>query len=190
MKPKVILLSGKRYVGKDYCAGDLADKLITIHKNTLIVSLADKVKQEYCELMNKDYWRLHQDRQYKEENRPAIVEYATTERAKDPLIWCKKLTTYIEKLSSFYEFFIISDIRYPNEINYFNSLYDAVNVRIHADDITRTGRGYIKNPVDQDETEVSLDNFKFDIYVDNSNNKMMNLDIVFNYFIDTHDKSI
>ncbi|SVE05223.1 uncharacterized protein METZ01_LOCUS458077 [marine metagenome] len=105
------------------------------------------------------------DRQYKERYRKDIIKLGTEERLKDPEVWCKKLDDCITDHSQI----IITDIRYPNEIEYFLRKYPARVVRIHCEDDVRRERGWEYNAdIDESETETLLDTYNFDYIINNS----------------------
>ena len=128
-KTKICFLLGYSKAGKDEVAEVFKSNGFTR------VGFADKVKSELAEKLGIDVKVLHEQGSEKEALRPKMIEYAESERAKDPLVWLKKaLQTYEGpdgKLKRGLKL-VISDCRRIDEIywlhdikNYIKSIKDS-----------------------------------------------------------------
>ncbi len=61
----LVLLSGKRFVGKDTVTDFLVEELKDRGLACVVVQLANELKKEYARLYNADYLKLVHDREYK-----------------------------------------------------------------------------------------------------------------------------
>ena len=172
----LVLIAGKRFVGKDYLATKLANFLADLKYFVEIKSLADKVKEEYALSILKDhklYPRLRNDRDFKEEHRKGIITLAQNEKDKyGDEIWICRLLESIHTNG----IYIVPDCRFKSEVNYVlsNKISNIVPliIRIEANDDIRMQRGWKPDSfVDTDYSETDLDNWdKFDIVVDGNTN--------------------
>ena len=170
----VVLISGKRYSGKDTAALGLKAQLLGSSK---ILALADMVRADYIKsLKNNDNISMddlkHNDSVLKEQHRIPIIKLAEEMKIKHGKnYWAKRLfDTHIRDDDSGTQVFIISDWRFIEEYNYFYSLISSVvTIRINATEDTRRQRGYIFNEsIDKGPSETSLDTYnKFKIVIDN-----------------------
>lgn len=161
----ILLLSGKRGVGKDYIADYLVSKY-----NFSKMSLAEQVKIEYCKLNGVDYSEML-DRNKKEKHRKKIIELAEGKKKEDLHYWCKILQTVIT--GNVDKHFVICDIRYQEELEYFteNNL-NIYFIRINCSEEERKTRGIIINNIDKDKSETYFDNYDFE-YIFESNNEIL-----------------
>jgi adenine phosphoribosyltransferase len=79
MEPKlIILVTGESCVGKDYCADVWMSTFTASTPKGLTVrvaSISDVTKQEYARATDVDLDRLHRDRAFKEQHRPALTAF-------------------------------------------------------------------------------------------------------------------
>lgn len=154
---KIFLVSGKAMHGKDSVAILLKQKL---NGKTLILHNADYLKyiaKEYMEWDGK-----------KDEKGRNLLQSLGTEKVrvmmKRPLFWVEKTCDAIEILSDIFDYFIVPDTRFSNEINYpmarFPNCVESIRVnRLNFDNgLTDEQKNHL--------SEISLDNFKFDYYIE------------------------
>ena len=158
--PKVlVLVSGKRAVGKDFIS-DLLKSLMVEKKKELRVirvALGNINKKLYAKSIGIDYDRLLNDRVFKESHRIAMVAHHTAKNKIDPE-WCVR--EVLESARGF-DIMILSDLRTVEDLKWFkNQEIPIVVLRISASDSIRSERGWCHCPVkDSLNTEVSLDYF-------------------------------
>jgi len=151
---KYILISGKINSGKTTFANIILNKF----PNDVIVShFSDIPKKEFCNKFNYDLQLMYESREYKEQLRPKLIEYAESNKlvnGKD--IWAKTLTLGIPDSS---KIVIIPDLRLIEELDYFiQNQLDFVIVRIN-----RIGT------CNQHFTEIQFDNYTgFDFIYENN----------------------
>lgn len=167
----VILISGKRYAGKDETAKIIGE----IYKNLcpLIRPLAYYPKKKFAKMNDLDLDRLLNDREYKELHRPGIIDLAMKNREYDPLVWAKNL--YHDCLTPDKEnkCVVIPDYRFKNEYEYLNRFkhLNVKRIRVIADENTLIDRGWSYNPrIDESPSEMELTdkNVKWDYVVSNN----------------------
>lgn len=143
----IILLSGKRFSGKDTIAAKLP--------NLTRVSIADTMKKEFMKLHPTiDLF----DREQKEAHRSDLMKFTH----QYPLSHWIKLTPYQDRC-------IVTDIRTHEEIQFLKSKFQDVKVvRISVGDSAREKRGWKYDPkYDDTYLETELDNYEFDLVVKN-----------------------
>lgn len=148
----IITLSGKAESGKDFCASLMKEYLDDLGHKTLIIHQAD-----YLKYMCKTYYGW--DGQKDEKGRH-ILQYVGTDlvRSKYPNYWVEATLRAMMILRHEYEFFLIPDTRFPNEINMMKYDYLVKSVLVvrpnHINKLTPEQRLHA--------SETSLDNFEFD----------------------------
>lgn len=161
-KPIFILISGKRYAGKDTVAEIFRRQLAAQGRDVALTSFAEAVKREAARLYDLDVDKLlapHDDaeaRAYKEEHRHQLICVGMDGRVRDPGQWTRKVWAS----HSSHQVVIVSDWRFPDEPSLLEQLGAmVVRVRVHANDSTRNARGWTYNPaVDKSPSETALDN--------------------------------
>ena len=158
VKPKLlVLLSGKRTVGKDFIA-DLLDCAFSSHGFTVYRSALGNVnKKLYAEKFGIEVERLFNDRDFKETHRAAMIEHHKQLNAADPE-WC--LMTVLEAASGS-DIMILSDLRTSKDLNWFkNQEIPVMLLRITASNDARKDRGWVPCPLkDALFTETDLDSY-------------------------------
>ncbi len=74
----IVLVTGHSCVGKDYCADGYASAIATCTHTSLtarVVSISDSTKRDYAAATGADLTRLLEDRDYKEQHRPALTTF-------------------------------------------------------------------------------------------------------------------
>lgn len=122
---KVVLISGKAGHGKDTLAGLLKQELEQ-NGNTVAVSHYADLLKFICKQFFG--WNGEKD----EAGRKLLQRIGTdTIRAQDPDFWVRTLAEILSLLKGFFDYVIIPDTRFPNEITYIKSRFDAVHIRVY-----------------------------------------------------------
>lgn len=157
---KVILLSGKARHGKDSAAQYLQSKL----SNSTIMLFAKYIKQ-YA----KDYFGWDGSEETKP--RELLQQMGTElirEKLRKPNFHVSRICEDIEILSKYFNYFIISDCRFFNEIYYtkatfpLNTIVIRINRTNFVSDLTLEQQNH--------RSEIELDDFKGFDYIINASN--------------------
>jgi phosphomevalonate kinase len=166
MTYKIIALSGKAGVGKDYIAQCL-DKHTVV--KTLIVSFADQIKMDCIVRRNLSFDNVYNCKD--EKSREVLQQYGTEEGrdvyGKD--MWCEYLENWmnIHYERNHIKLFIITDCRFRNEIDWVRKMNGYV-IRVIASD---RGCATMKNGLENHVSEIELDeviNSEFDMILNNA----------------------
>lgn len=156
---KVILIGGKARSGKDTIADFMIEDL-------------EKMGKKPCKIQIGQYIKYYATRYFgwdgREETKPrTLLQELGTEviRKKiDPDFHIDRLIQDIRVLSHFYDTFIVSDVRMPNEIEKPKSIFeDVVTIKMLRPSLE------LDSKQKQHSTETALDNYNnFDYIVDNN----------------------
>lgn len=124
-KPRIICISGKAQHGKDTTAGYLKEYLEEKGKRVLIAHYGDLVKYICTTFFG---W----DGQKDERGRSLLQEVGTdTIRAKTPDFWVRFIKDVIDHFPDKWDYVIIPDCRFPNEVDYLKEHgYSVKHVRV------------------------------------------------------------
>lgn len=155
---KIIAVSGKAQHGKDTTANILYEELTSRGKRVLITHYADLLKFICKSLFNWDGQKDERGRQ--------ILQYVGTDvvRKERPDYWVKFVVDMINLFGDNWDYVIIPDTRFPNEIELLKEHFDNV---IH---IRVTRVGFDNGLTDEQKnhpSEVALDNAIPDIAIHN-----------------------
>lgn len=150
-----IVLSGKRFSGKSWLAGQLEEKL-GIQEYTL----AETIKRNYCKLAKISLSAMLQDRELKESHRDRLVAYSESEISKDKLVWNWSLWRRVQAEDTLV--FVVSDLRREHELDFFRRMTDCIHVRVTCSEDLRKERGWIPSEIDKSDSETGLDAATFD----------------------------
>ena len=157
---RVVCISGKARHGKDTFAEYLRGNLEAGGNRVLIIHYADQLKficEKYFGWDGK-----------KDERGRSILQRVGTEtaRAIDPYIWIKYVDLFLGIFGRQFDYVLIPDCRFPNEIDWLRGKYETLSV-----DISRGG-SFDNGLTDEQKnhpSETALDDYKdFDIFVFNS----------------------
>lgn len=148
----IITLSGKAESGKDFCAKIMKEYLEGGGFKPIIIHQAD-----YLKYICKTYFGWDGE---KDEKGRQLLQYVGTDlvRAKYPNYWVDATLNAILILKETYDFFLIPDTRFPNEITLMREHYMLASVLVvrpnHVNKLTPKQRLHA--------SETALDNFQFD----------------------------
>jgi len=176
----VVMVSGKRCSGKDTISEHIRKQLIASDYNCEVTHFADAFKKLFCEQAGLDLNKMLTDRVYKEQHREKMTEfYNASKHISWSNVVADKIVEECKVGFSTKKVFIISDLRHQNEITTLRSVrrkfphLNLVLVRIKISDEARGQRGWVRGPVDSDESETNLDEFDdWDYAFDNSQQGM------------------
>lgn len=153
---RIITLSGKARNGKDTFASYIKEILEQKECTVQIVHYADLLKY-IC----KQYYNWNGE---KDEKGRALLQTVGTDivRAKDENFWVKELASIVRMFFDDYDYVIIADCRFPNEIDYWiGSGYDVSTVYLmrnnFASDLTAEQMAH--------PSETALDSYSFEYYI-------------------------
>lgn len=124
-KPTIITASGKARHGKDTFCNMLADGLRTHGKKVLRIAYGDYLKYIALNYMG---WNGEKD----EAGRTLLQTLGTEKvRSKDPDFWVDTVIRLIDVIGDEFDYVIISDCRFPNEIDAWKlHFYDTISIHI------------------------------------------------------------
>lgn len=117
---KFILISGKAGSGKDTVAGFIEDQLTDLKQTVLHTAYGDLVKHVCTKFFG---WNGVKD----EYGRTLMQTIGTNvARKKDENFWVNATLNLVDMFSSYFDYVIISDVRFPNELTEVKNRYDDV----------------------------------------------------------------
>lgn len=162
-RPIIILVSGKAESGKDTFTTEFEKVADSRHKKTLRIKYGDFVK-----MVAKTYYGWSGE---KDEHGRYLLQWLGTDlgRRNNPDVWVNCVKETVKALQSEYDFVVISDVRFPNEIECWEDTdFFTYTVRItrknldgsiYENSLTKEQKGH--------PSETSLDDWKFNYYVEN-----------------------
>jgi len=164
---QIFLISGKAQGGKDSTANFLKQKL---PGKSLIIHNADYLKYIAKEYMGWNGLKDDQGRQ--------LLQWLGTDKIrlglKKPLFWVDKTCEVIEILEDTYDYFIVSDVRFVNEVFLPQARFPRCVTTIRVERLN-----FFNGLSDEQQkhlSEVDLDNFTFDYRIV-SDNGLDNLEV-------------
>ena len=167
---KIIMISGKARHGKDSIAKILTDKLIKDNYKCCTVALADYLKYMLYKYKN---WNGE-----KNENGRMLLQTIGTDLIRNKLGWetfhAERLAQDIKIFENDYDYFIIPDARFINEIAYMTAKfpYNIITIRVNRLNFT--------SPLTKEQqshpSETDLDNYKGFDYIINCENGLDKLE--------------
>ena len=121
---RVILISGSARFGKDSTAFMMKELLEKQKKKVLIIHYADNLK-----LFAKNYfgWSGQKDRKGRE-----LLQWLGTDviRKNYEDTWVDMVVALLKGIKTLYDYIIIPDVRFPNEIDRMRDNFDCITVRV------------------------------------------------------------
>lgn len=155
---KVIIISGKARHGKDTVAAMMASELRERGKKVLVTHYADPLKFVCTKFFG---WNGEKD----DEGR-SLLQYVGTDivRKFDENFWVDHLGRLLLAFKDEWDYVIIGDARFPNEIDSMRDLgHDVTHVRV----VRTVVNTALTQKQQTHESEVALDNTLPDLYVNN-----------------------
>lgn len=151
----IILIAGSAQAGKDTTAIMLKNRL----NKALHINFAD-----YLKFICEKYFNWNG---IKDVDGRQILQHVGTSivRSEDPLFWVRTVDNFIKIFKRHFDYFIVSDARFPNEIEFFeNKYYDKViTIKI----IRPNFDNGLTEEQKMHESETALNNFVFDYTIFN-----------------------
>ena len=121
---RVILISGSARFGKDSAAFMMKELLEKQKKKVLIIHYADNLK-----LFAKNYfgWSGQKDQKGRE-----LLQWLGTDviRKNYEDTWVDMVVALLKGIKTLYDYIIIPDVRFPNEIDRMRDNFDCITVRV------------------------------------------------------------
>lgn len=154
----IILISGKAQSGKDTTASIMKSNLESEHK-VIIIHYADLLKYICSTFFN---WDGNKDVKGR-----ALLQHVGTDiiRKYNPDYWVEFIVNLLNMFTNEWEYVIIPDVRFPNEIEYFKREgFNVLTIRIERDNFKSNLTEEQLNHI----SETALDNYKFDKVIKNN----------------------
>jgi hypothetical protein len=151
---KIILISGKAEHGKTVTAKIIEEHLENNGKRVLIIPFANYLKficEKYFD------WNGKKDAEGRH-----ILQYVGTDivRNRCPDFWVKTVVDFVKVFSEEFDFFIVDDCRFINEVECFSGM-DYLTIRVARFDFENS----LSKEQRRHRSEMELDDFQFDRYV-------------------------
>ena len=154
---KIIAISGKAQHGKDTLAGEMKKILQSKYYRVLIIHYGDLLKY-ICEKFFD--WDGKKD----DVGRSLLQQVGTEKiRSQEPDFWVAFVTKILRFFPDQWDYVLIPDARFPNEITYLrDNGFDVTHIRIHRPIDNKLTEAQKKHP-----SETALDDFPVDIHIKN-----------------------
>lgn len=161
-KPIILLISGKAESGKDSFADAFIEEVDSQNKKCLKIKYGDFVKMIASTYYN---WNGEKD----ECGRQLLQKLGTDlGRKNNPLVWINCVKEIVKALQTEYDFVLISDCRFPNELDWSDTPFFTFTIKINRRNEDDTP--YINHLTEEQKlhpSETALDNYKFNYEVYN-----------------------
>lgn len=164
---KVIVISAKAQHGKDTTA-ELFKEIAEKHgKRVLITHYADYLKYICKEWFN---WNG-----IKDDNGRTILQKVGTNLARNnhPDIWVNVIVESLKAFGNEYDYVLIPDCRFPNEVKIMKDSFDTTSLRIHRVDF----ESFLTYEQKHHISETALDDYKFDYYISTKDLKALSFEV-------------
>ena len=157
---KIILISGAAQNGKDSSAFIMKELLEKQQKKVLIIHYADNLK-----LFAKNYFGWNG---IKDEKGRQLLQWLGTDviRKTYPDTWVDIVAALLKGIKTLYDYVIIPDVRFPNEIDKMYDDFDCITVRVirpnFDNGLTEEQRKHL--------SETALDNYPMEYELINDGN--------------------
>jgi phosphomevalonate kinase len=162
-----VLITGKRFAGKDTFALALHRNLSQNYITSAIKQTAQFLKERFCRLNNLDLDLFLTDRNYKEKYRQQLTDFVLVNPPEE------NMDKFIESLRDnlkLTQVTIISDIRNILDKNKLSEVFpNALTIRITTSDENRVARGFQHGAYDESVFETAIDLIPADILIINNN---------------------
>lgn len=164
---RVVAISGKAESGKDTIAKMLKQQLEEQNYKVMIIHFADVLKfvcRQYFD------WNGEKD----EYGRTLLQQVGTEMREKNNLnMWVNITKELIRGIGAEFDYVLVPDTRFKEEINMLNEYFDCTSVRVLRQDINSYGIAsdhvnHLTNEQRAHKSECDLDDYKFDYFIINN----------------------
>ncbi len=160
MVPEVIGIGGVARVGKDTFCKEIIKELKFLDIESRRVAFADALKNDLKKfLLEKSGVNVYTDDDLeKKQIRPLLVEYGKLMRELSfGLYWINKLKPIIEQNKKNKIVSIITDVRYPNETEWINSIPNSLTIHMVREGITYANKEEsINDPLSKEKSKVTI----------------------------------
>ena len=169
---QIILVSGKAEAGKSTVAAMIKKVLESRSNKVIKVAYGDLLKYFARQYFN---WDGNKD----EIGRGILQHTGDIVRAKNINYWVDFVTDFAKLFESEYDYVIVDDCRYINELERWDHSWNTTTLRVnrpnHISSLTKT---QLQHP-----SETSLDDYNFDYYIESMDYNLFKLSIEVNKFI-------
>lgn len=153
LKIKALCISGKANSGKDYVATKIIHKLEDNGFNCVRIAYADLLKYILKQFFD---WNGEKD-----EYGRRLLQYVGTDRVREynENYWVDFVKGILKMFSEEWDYAILTDCRFPNEIDLIKEDYDTVCIKIEREE---EWSNVLTDEQNQHSSETSLNNYKFD----------------------------
>ena len=158
---KVILISGKAQHGKDTVAEMMRQKLVSRGKRALVTHYADLLKYICKSYFGWDGCKDEKGRQ--------LLQYVGTDvvRKQNPTLWVDFVAMILSYFGENWDYVIIPDCRFPNEVDQIRETFDTVYIRVERPNfVSSLTPEQLSHP-----SETALDDYKPDYHIVNDSSK-------------------
>ena len=185
---RVVAISGKAESGKDTIAKEIKYLLEEQNYKVMIIHFADVLK-----FVCRQYFDW--DGQKDDYGRSLLQQVGTEMREKNnPNMWVNITKELINGIGVEFDYVLVPDTRFKEEINMLNEYFDCISVRVLRQDINSDGvaSDHINHLTDEQrahKSECDLDIHKFNYiiinsyYIDNEAANNTTLEMIWNKFI-------
>lgn len=157
---KIICISGKAQHGKDTTATILSSALENRGNKVLTFHYADLLKY-----LCKQYFNWNGE---KDEAGRTLLQHVGTDvvRVKEPNYWVNFAKDFLKLFENEWDYVLIPDCRFPNEVEVMKSNFDAIHVRV----VRPNFDGPLNDEQKKHSSETALDNYPYDELITNNSN--------------------
>ena len=155
---KIICISGKAQHGKDTTATILSAALEARGNKVLIFHYADLLKY-----LCRQYFDWNGE---KDEAGRTLLQHVGTDvvRAKQPNYWVDFAKDFLKLFENEWDYVLIPDCRFPNEVEVMKSKFDAIHLRV----VRPNFDGPLSDEQKNHPSETALDNYPYDELITNN----------------------
>lgn len=162
-KPKIIIISGKASSGKSLVGNIIKQNI----NNTVLLAYADYLKMYAKNIAN---WDGSEDTKPRELLQQLGVELIKTKIDDNMLI--KRIIEDIKVYSYFYDYIVITDARFPNEIESIKNEFDnVISIRVNRDIYS------LEKKYQNHSTETGMNEYNNYDYIINNNDDIKALEL-------------
>lgn len=147
---RIVLISGKAQNGKDQTAFIMKELLERQNKKVLVIHYADNLK-----LFCKSYLGWNGDKRSKEGRE--LLQWFGTDVVRNNYedTWVDMIVALLKGIKTLYDYVIIPDVRFPNEVDKMWDNFDCVRIRVIRPNFDNGLTDEQKNHP----SEIALDNY-------------------------------